>query len=156
MSNDRESAGDEGSGNGNDKTVAKTAGFVVFSGIAMSIIKALNPFNKPDLKMSPNTTTNIPPEPINSFTESTQPQAQLSQQCQPSLITPPPEPIIIKKPNSCIEQNVEESLPRVVEIERGDTLWGLSRKYGVSVEAIKEANGLTGDTIYAGKKLTIP
>lgn len=99
MWNKREPAGEDGSGNGNgngnDKTVAKTAGFVVFSGIAMSIIKALNPFNKPDLKLSPDTSTNVPSsEPIKPLSESTQPtQAPVFQQCQPSL-TPPKEPII--------------------------------------------------------------
>lgn len=45
---------------------------------------------------------------------------------------------------------------RIVEILRGDTLWGFSMKCGVSIDAIKEANGLSGDTIYAGKKLIIP
>ncbi|CAL9119506.1 unnamed protein product [Musa textilis] len=45
---------------------------------------------------------------------------------------------------------------REIEILRGDTLWGHSHKYGVSINAIKEANGIQGDTIYAGKKLIIP
>jgi len=38
----------------------------------------------------------------------------------------------------------------------GDTLWGLSRKYGKSVSSIKSANGLRSDTIQTGKKLRIP
>lgn len=38
----------------------------------------------------------------------------------------------------------------------GDTLWGLSRKYGVSVDAIRQANGLTGDVIVTGQTLSIP
>ncbi|XP_072967656.1 uncharacterized protein [Typha angustifolia] len=45
---------------------------------------------------------------------------------------------------------------RIVEIAKGDTLWGLATRYGVSVDAIKEANEMSGDTIYAGKKLVIP
>lgn len=51
MSSPPRAAGDHGS-NGEDrskgeveKTMAKTAGVVVFSGIAISILKALNPFN---------------------------------------------------------------------------------------------------------------
>lgn len=136
MWNSREPPGENssGDGNGDDKTVAKTAGFVVFSGIAMSIIKALHPFDKPDLKVNPNPSAN-------PLTESTQPQAQVFQQCRPSL-TPPPEPIT-KKPNDSHVDNVEESSPKVIEIVRGDTHWGLSRKFGVSIEAIKEAYGLT-------------
>uniref|UniRef100_A0A0C9RQE6 TSA: Wollemia nobilis Ref_Wollemi_Transcript_25327_947 transcribed RNA sequence n=1 Tax=Wollemia nobilis TaxID=56998 RepID=A0A0C9RQE6_9CONI len=43
-----------------------------------------------------------------------------------------------------------------IEIFEGDTLWSLSRKYGVSVDQIKAANGFTDDTIYAGEKIIIP
>ena len=38
----------------------------------------------------------------------------------------------------------------------GDTLWGLSRKYGVSVDQIRQANSLTSDTIVTGQSLSIP
>ena len=41
-------------------------------------------------------------------------------------------------------------------VAKGDSLWGLSRKYGTSVEAIKQANGLTSDTIVQGRTLQIP
>jgi N-acetylmuramoyl-L-alanine amidase len=41
-------------------------------------------------------------------------------------------------------------------VQAGDTLWGISQKYGVTIEQIKEANGLTSDTIYIGQKLIIP
>lgn len=46
--------------------------------------------------------------------------------------------------------------PKVHTVGRGDTLWGLSKQYGVTVSAIKAANGLTRDTIVLGSKLTIP
>jgi len=41
-------------------------------------------------------------------------------------------------------------------IGKGDTLWGLSKQYKVSVDAIKQANGLTKDTVVLGSKLNIP
>lgn len=41
-------------------------------------------------------------------------------------------------------------------IVSGDTLSGLANKYKVSVAAIKQANGLTSDTIVLGRKLIIP
>lgn len=41
-------------------------------------------------------------------------------------------------------------------VTSGDTLYGLSRRYGVSVGALKEANGLTGDVIRTGQALSIP
>jgi nucleoid-associated protein YgaU len=46
--------------------------------------------------------------------------------------------------------------PKVHTVGRGDTLWGLSKQYGVSVTSIKTANGLTRDTIVLGAKLKIP
>jgi nucleoid-associated protein YgaU len=38
----------------------------------------------------------------------------------------------------------------------GDTLWGLSRQYGVSIDAIKQANAMTNDTVVLGQRLQIP
>ena len=38
----------------------------------------------------------------------------------------------------------------------GDSLWGLARKYGTSIEAIQAANGLTTTNIRTGQTLTIP
>ncbi len=38
----------------------------------------------------------------------------------------------------------------------GDSLWLLANRYGTSVSAIKQTNGLTSDIIYVGQQLTIP
>jgi len=38
----------------------------------------------------------------------------------------------------------------------GDSLWGLARKYGTTVEAIQAANGLTTTNIIKGQTLSIP
>jgi len=38
----------------------------------------------------------------------------------------------------------------------GDTLWKISQKFGVTVAAVKNSNGLTSDTIYPGQTLVIP
>ncbi|MFK7850909.1 MAG: LysM peptidoglycan-binding domain-containing protein [Akkermansiaceae bacterium] len=48
------------------------------------------------------------------------------------------------------------SAPVVHTVVRGDTLWGLSKKYGASISAIKNANGMTKDTVVLGSKLQIP
>ncbi|PPR88250.1 hypothetical protein GOBAR_AA32436 [Gossypium barbadense] len=95
---------DKHSGNSKEAAVAKTAGFIVFSGIAMSILKTLNPFNKE------RNATAVPQQPVEA--------------------------------GGYTEQRSPEYSQRVIDI--------------VSIDAIKEANGLTGDTIYAGKKLIIP
>jgi len=42
------------------------------------------------------------------------------------------------------------------QIKRGDTLWAISGKYGIPLDALKAANGLHGDSIYAGDELVIP
>ena len=42
------------------------------------------------------------------------------------------------------------------DVIRGESLWRISRKYGVSIEAIQQANGLKDDNIWAGQKLIIP
>ncbi|CBI22016.3 unnamed protein product, partial [Vitis vinifera] len=94
----------------------------------MSILKALNSCNNDNNKLL-----------THSVTEPSQPT-------DPSHSREP----IFK------EKEVRESTQKTIDIVKGDTLWGLSRKHGVSIDAIKEANGLTGDTIYAGKKLVIP
>jgi hypothetical protein len=41
-------------------------------------------------------------------------------------------------------------------VVRGDSLWSISRKYGVSIDAIKQANNLRSDTAVLGAKLIIP
>lgn len=41
-------------------------------------------------------------------------------------------------------------------VQAGDSLWLIARKYGTTVNAIKQANGLTGDTLQIGQILRIP
>lgn len=41
-------------------------------------------------------------------------------------------------------------------VKRGDTLYGISNQFGVSVEDIKRLNGLTNNTIQVGQVLKIP
>jgi|LFRM01.1.fsa_nt_gb N-acetylmuramoyl-L-alanine amidase len=42
------------------------------------------------------------------------------------------------------------------KVKKGDTLYKLSRHYGVAIAGIKSANGLKSDTIYIGQTLRIP
>lgn len=41
-------------------------------------------------------------------------------------------------------------------VKGSDTLYGLARKYGTTVDKIKKANGLTSDNLRDGRTLTIP
>lgn len=40
-------------------------------------------------------------------------------------------------------------------VKRGDTLWGIGRKYGISVSSLKSINQLTTNTIYVGQKISL-
>jgi len=42
------------------------------------------------------------------------------------------------------------------KVRRGDTLYDIARKFGVSVSALRQANGLTSSRIYPGDVLRIP
>jgi len=46
---------------------------------------------------------------------------------------------------------------RTHTVRRGETLTGLAKRYGVSVQALRDANGLTGrDGLRAGATIKIP
>lgn len=59
-------------------------------------------------------------------------------------------------PNTDVQQQATSVRGKVHTVVRGDTLWGLSRKYGVSIDQIKAANGLTSDVAVLGARLQIP
>lgn len=44
----------------------------------------------------------------------------------------------------------------VYKVKRGDSLGEIARYYGVTVQDLKRANGLTSSTIYVGQRLYIP
>jgi LysM repeat protein len=46
--------------------------------------------------------------------------------------------------------------PTTYVVQQGDTLYSIARRFGTTVDAIKAANGLTGNTISVGQRLTIP
>jgi murein DD-endopeptidase MepM/ murein hydrolase activator NlpD len=43
-----------------------------------------------------------------------------------------------------------------VEVQPGDTLYGIAQRHGVAVAAIKDANGLTSDSVRPGQRLVLP
>lgn len=71
---------------------------------------------------------------------STQQQAQNTQQVQ-------------KQPKQPAQ---EQPKTRTHKVKRGESLSKIASRYGVTVKAIKEANGLKNDNIQAGQRLKIP
>ncbi len=47
--------------------------------------------------------------------------------------------------------------PQVIRhtVQSGDSLWGIARRYGTTVDRLKSANNLSGSRIYAGQRLQV-
>jgi LysM repeat protein len=70
-------------------------------------------------------------------------------QPKPTVTTPkptPPKPKPKPKPKPQVYYTVS----------KGDTLTKIGRKYGVTVSALRSANGISGDLIRIGQRLKIP
>ena len=52
--------------------------------------------------------------------------------------------------------NKDLTVPQVHLVQPGDTLFNLSRRFGVSVQRLREANHLTSDDVKLGQKLLVP
>jgi len=59
-------------------------------------------------------------------------------------------------PNASAPTTFTPSTTTIHITQAGDTLLRLSRRYGVSVDDLRAANGLVSDTIFVGQTLTIP
>ena len=64
--------------------------------------------------------------------------------------TPAPAPSAPSTPS------VSTGGSKVHTVVAGDSLWKIGKEYGVTVDQIKQANGLTRDTAVLGAKLQIP
>lgn len=73
-----------------------------------------------------------------------------------SNLIKPDETIIIPKTGKGGGKNTNLSKNIIHEVEPGDTLSGLSKKYGTDIETIKLANNLRNSNIRTGDNLIIP
>jgi LysM repeat protein len=46
--------------------------------------------------------------------------------------------------------------PSIHRVARGESLWTIARRYGVSQDALRRANGINGSRILVGQELTVP
>ena len=77
---------------------------------------------------------------------------------QPLLI-PQPTPTVTPLPSATysLAEQTEAACEKVrIIVQSTDTLGSISANYNVPMEAIKEENGLSSDTVYLGQPLTIP
>ena len=77
---------------------------------------------------------------------------------QPLLI-PQPTPTVTPLPSATcgLVEQTEAACEKVeIIVQSTDTLMSISSNYNVPMEAIREENGLSGDTVYLGQPLTIP
>ena len=84
-----------------------------------------------------------PPKPKAKTTSRPKPNPKPAPKAAPKP-KPKPKPVKLK--------------PRSIRhsVKKGDTLYGLARKYGTTVSKIQKANGLRGTKIFAGTSLLIP
>ena len=60
-----------------------------------------------------------------------------------------------KGPGKTGQAKPEPSQPAVHVVEPGDTLWAISRRYGLTVKELKRMNGLKEDLIHPGDRLKV-
>ncbi|MEO1855862.1 MAG: LysM peptidoglycan-binding domain-containing protein [Rubritalea sp.] len=71
--------------------------------------------------------------------------------------TPPKKASSPSQPKSrAVVVKPKKRSPLTHTVKKGDTLYGLSRKYATSVNSIQRANGIRGSNIGIGQKLIIP
>ncbi len=52
--------------------------------------------------------------------------------------------------------SLKEGSATTITVQPGDSLWVLAQHYGLTVDQLKAANGLTGDQIRVGQRLVVP
>lgn len=65
------------------------------------------------------------------------------------ISNPKPKPVVKPKPKPKPKTTVHT-------VRKGDTLYGLAKKYGTTVGNIRKANGISGSIIRIGQKIKIP
>jgi hypothetical protein len=71
------------------------------------------------------------------------------------LPVPVPQPVPQPTPGQGGTITGEVTEPFYI-VQPGDTLWSISQQLGVSVDALRAANGISGDLIYPGQVLVLP
>ena len=62
----------------------------------------------------------------------------------------------IMTPAAAVPAGASSATTGKIQVLTGDTLFGLARRHGVTVAALKAANGLQSDTLVNGQTLVVP
>lgn len=76
---------------------------------------------------------------------------------EPPVVNPPSNPPVVVNPPTNPTTGTSQPATNAVyhTVARGDTLYGIARRYGVTVEDIQRLNNLTGTIIHPGQVLRI-
>jgi len=126
--------------------------------VVLSGLVGCHPGKVPSSPLTPvsdSVETEIPPTP----TATLKPTVTLAPTMTPSI--PALKPTVTLVPTSTLLPTLTPTpipTPKVITytVQAGDTLSGIAKVYGVTVEAIVAANDLESDTIYIGQELVIP
>jgi len=67
-----------------------------------------------------------------------------------------PAPAYAAAPDAPSSAPAHAASGQTIEVQPGDTLYGLSKRHGVSLSALMSANGLSGPNLKPGQKLIVP
>ena len=96
---------------------------------------------------APTRVAAVTPAPVPSPAASTTTQAVVA----PPL--PAPDPAAVDKAASA--EGLDKAAPKEHVVRAGDTLYSISRRYGVPIKTLMQANGLKGGRIYPGQRLSL-
>ena len=126
------------------------------SGIASSRIRELNPsvdFDRliagEEIQLPPAAAKQLASRPVEADEPRPEPAAEpLGQLVSVATVADAPAP-----ERRSVAQDAAVEVHRV---ESGESLWGIARQYGVSIEQLQAANEIDGSVIVPGQRLTIP
>ncbi|MEJ5310096.1 MAG: LysM peptidoglycan-binding domain-containing protein [Anaerolineae bacterium] len=75
---------------------------------------------------------------------------------QPVVVTPTPTISPLTTPETSSLNSAQMGGERTHIVQSGDTLYNISRRYGVTVDQLRQRNNITGDMIRVGQQLIIP
>ena len=75
------------------------------------------------------------------------------------LVVSSPVKVVSAKPGQTVVAASQKTSPQIKSryhtVQRGDTLWTISQRYGLTIDKIKHANNMKSNSLRAGMKLLI-